>query len=993
VARVFISYSSDDEAFAHGLHAALKSRHQVWLDSREIAAGTDFRASIDPALEACECVVVVRTPAWLASTVCRYEAARAAEWRKRLVPVEPKRLPRGLVWPPELNGLSPIGFWREAGRSAALRKLRHDLEADHHWLARHAELLVDALRWQRSDGHDLRLRGTSLREAVQMVERAAAGAVMPDLLPVQRDYVRACEAAEAAEVERLTLLNRRAVSRQLAAEAQRVWIEHPANIGLALRLAAESLRRAPGTVARDLAARLVKLAPRAVASLPGTAGARRLHWAPGGLWLAVAMGDRVLALNYLAPEDGLVEWPLTEGLRDMRFDHNDLVVLNGQGQAWRLPLRGGAARVVAQVQAATDHAALSADGRRAAWARDRTLWVGSTVDRELRPPSRVDRPRGVKQFEIPYRVREIALAPASAQVAVFADATVHLAGAKAKQLLRLIDTNAGTWIDLDQAFRMNLTFSDDGQWLAAQTHLHFDVWRVADGAHVLKQDGSFETWMGDEPELLFSRAVMRRSDEEHAPRERRLLRRRIDIDTQPSQLAVQPLDARFTPLLVHQREALAGTCGSAARVVDLRLGTTTAIVEQRSVPRLAVAHRCGLLATVSDVDEVRIFDLEARNERRWGPYIAGISSVAASTDGRWLARGLEHAGGSMLGALPVDGDPLGSWDAEGHIGPVAVSVNGRVAAVLEPLTMWSGAGTRQLGQDALAVGDAAGLRTWPRDKPSQAVAISPDGRHVVELLHDGRVAWLRPDSPEADPFLLDVQGAELIALDTSGRWLMAAGSGSCAVLDLDRGAACALRREGVACAAFAGESKAGTGLWVAEVQGGLRRLALPSGRSTRHLAWPETPGFIGAGDGPRTLWLVQGTSLFWIDAGRGTVLQRVELGGEVLKVLPSPSRHHFWVTTKSECSVWRMPEGDRCLRLDEHNPTVAWLAGDRLAVRDGATFRIESPSLDTLLADAAARVGATLREHEWRMYLPDEPWPGDTPAQVPSGSGSGSKPR
>ena len=140
MASVFISYSGNDEAFANGLYAALEPHHQVWMDSRNIPAGTDFRASIDPALEACTCVVIVRTPAWLASEVCCYEAARAAEWHKRIVPVEPKR-------------------------------------------------------------------------------------------------------------------------------------------------------RAPGTVARDLATRLVRLTPRTLASLPGTAGAKRLRWSRDGLWLAVALAD------------------------------------------------------------------------------------------------------------------------------------------------------------------------------------------------------------------------------------------------------------------------------------------------------------------------------------------------------------------------------------------------------------------------------------------------------------------------------------------------------------------------------------------------------------------------------------------------------------------------------------------------------------------------------------------------------------------------------
>jgi len=105
-------------------------------------------------------------------------------------------------------------------------------------------------------------------------------------------------------------------------------------------------------------------------------------------------------------------------------------------------------------------------------------------------------------------------------------------------------------------------------------------------------------------------------------------------------------------------------------VVDLRLGTTLAIVEHGSSPKLTAASRNGLLATVSDDDPVRIFHFAASQARRWGPYIALISSVASSTDGHWLARGLEHADGSMLGALPVVGPSPSGWNTESRIGPV-----------------------------------------------------------------------------------------------------------------------------------------------------------------------------------------------------------------------------------------------------------------------------------------------------------------------------------
>jgi hypothetical protein len=42
-------------------------------------------------------------------------------------------------------------------------------------------LLVEALRWQRSDAQDLRLRGTALRDAIRIMECAAAASAMPDL--------------------------------------------------------------------------------------------------------------------------------------------------------------------------------------------------------------------------------------------------------------------------------------------------------------------------------------------------------------------------------------------------------------------------------------------------------------------------------------------------------------------------------------------------------------------------------------------------------------------------------------------------------------------------------------------------------------------------------------------------------------------------------------------------------------------------------------------
>jgi hypothetical protein len=136
----------------------------------------------------------VGTHDWLASDECRRELDLAVDCGKRVVSVQPRRL-GWIEVPPGLDGRSPIGFWREAGHAKALDALEKTLVEDHAWLTAHRDLLVDASRWERSDGQDVRLGGEVLRAAVRLVERASVGLVKPDLVAVQRAYVRACESS------------------------------------------------------------------------------------------------------------------------------------------------------------------------------------------------------------------------------------------------------------------------------------------------------------------------------------------------------------------------------------------------------------------------------------------------------------------------------------------------------------------------------------------------------------------------------------------------------------------------------------------------------------------------------------------------------------------------------------------------------------------------------------------------------------------------------
>lgn len=94
MADVFISYAREDQTFAGTLAHALESEGlSVWWD-REIVTGHSFDAVIEHQLETARSVVVLWSPASVASDWVRSEASAAAE-REVLVPVlvEPARLP------------------------------------------------------------------------------------------------------------------------------------------------------------------------------------------------------------------------------------------------------------------------------------------------------------------------------------------------------------------------------------------------------------------------------------------------------------------------------------------------------------------------------------------------------------------------------------------------------------------------------------------------------------------------------------------------------------------------------------------------------------------------------------------------------------------------------------------------------------------------------------------------------------------------------------
>src|ERR1700686_4012004 len=87
-ARIFISYSRKDMAFADRLEAALKARgFEPLIDREEIYAFEDWWKRIEALIGRADTVVFVLSPDAVASEIALKEIAHAASLNKRLAPI------------------------------------------------------------------------------------------------------------------------------------------------------------------------------------------------------------------------------------------------------------------------------------------------------------------------------------------------------------------------------------------------------------------------------------------------------------------------------------------------------------------------------------------------------------------------------------------------------------------------------------------------------------------------------------------------------------------------------------------------------------------------------------------------------------------------------------------------------------------------------------------------------------------------------------------
>ena len=94
-AKVFISYSRKDMAFADRLEAALKARgFEPLIDRTEIYAFEDWWKRIQALIGRADTVVFVLSPDAVASDVALKEVAYAASLNKRFAPIVCRRVDR-----------------------------------------------------------------------------------------------------------------------------------------------------------------------------------------------------------------------------------------------------------------------------------------------------------------------------------------------------------------------------------------------------------------------------------------------------------------------------------------------------------------------------------------------------------------------------------------------------------------------------------------------------------------------------------------------------------------------------------------------------------------------------------------------------------------------------------------------------------------------------------------------------------------------------------
>lgn len=233
-ARVFISYSREDSAFAGRLALILDDRgFETVIDREDVDAEEIWKARARQLILSSDLVVVVLTATSAALDSVRWEADLAAGSGKRIVVVVPAPLEDGIVLPHPISASPWFHFYKHPTRTDAGiyagPALENALKADLVWRRQYTSLFLLAEKWKDSDGADELLRGNALAAALSWRASIPRDEI---LVPGVADFIEASEQAEARHVEsagafesRLVHLEERRAAAQEAARAKKAVAE------------------------------------------------------------------------------------------------------------------------------------------------------------------------------------------------------------------------------------------------------------------------------------------------------------------------------------------------------------------------------------------------------------------------------------------------------------------------------------------------------------------------------------------------------------------------------------------------------------------------------------------------------------------------------------------------------------------------------------------------------------------------------------------------
>src|ERR1700676_2914881 len=146
-AKVFVSYSRKDMAFAQMLVGALAERgFDAFLDKTDIAPGEPWKERLAALIATADTVVFAVSPDSIASTICAWELEESTRLGKRVIPVVARRIADADP-PPALGRLNWVFFAEGDDKDAALATLNTALHTDLAWVREHPRLGELEGRW------------------------------------------------------------------------------------------------------------------------------------------------------------------------------------------------------------------------------------------------------------------------------------------------------------------------------------------------------------------------------------------------------------------------------------------------------------------------------------------------------------------------------------------------------------------------------------------------------------------------------------------------------------------------------------------------------------------------------------------------------------------------------------------------------------------------------------------------------------------------------